>query len=161
VTRREYFLLLVIATWAAVMLTGNAFGGEIYSCVDKGGKKRIQNNPCGSNEKTIDRQVLKESSRQIAPNSVSAPVTSGPSISNAPVPSGPSTSNADVKLQLTCEGNHSETGAPVYGECNGGKFTGYFSRTGKPAYGKCDDKGKLIAYDPETGKQVIGRCKQK
>jgi hypothetical protein len=47
VTRRKYLLLLVIATWAAVMLTGNAFGGEIYSCVDKGGKKRIQDIPCG------------------------------------------------------------------------------------------------------------------
>lgn len=65
------------------------------------------------------------------------------------------------ELHLTCEGVHSETGAPVYGECNGGKFTGYFSQTGKPVYGKCDVKGRLTAYDPETGKQVLGTCKHK
>jgi hypothetical protein len=141
------------------MLPSDAFGGEIYSCVDSGGKMRIQNNPCSSKEKTIDRQVFTESSQQASPNSVSTPITSSPSVSNGPVTSGPSISNADVKPQLTCEGNHSHTGAPVYGECNGGRFTGYFSRTGKPVYGNCDDKGKLIAYDPETGKQVIGKCK--
>ncbi len=63
------------------------------------------------------------------------------------------------ELQLNCEGSHSETGAPVYGKCNGGIFIGYFSRTGKPVYGKCDVKGRLTAYDPETGKLIFGKCK--
>jgi len=62
------------------------------------------------------------------------------------------------ETRIECEGNHSETGEPVYGECRNGEFTGYFSRTGKPVYGKCDAHGKLRAYDPETGKMVLGRC---
>jgi hypothetical protein len=65
----------IAALLAAVMLTGNAFSGEIYSCVDREGKKRIQSNPCGSKEKTTDRQVFTESSRQTAPSSVSAPTS--------------------------------------------------------------------------------------
>jgi hypothetical protein len=60
----------IAALLAAVMLTGNAFGGEIYSCVDKGGKKRIQTNPCSNKEKTIHRQVFTESSQQVAPGKV-------------------------------------------------------------------------------------------
>ncbi len=62
--RRKYLLVVALATWAAVMLTGNAFGGEIYSCVDKQGKKKIQNSPCGNKEKTIDRQEFVESSQR-------------------------------------------------------------------------------------------------
>jgi hypothetical protein len=62
--------------------------------------------------------------------------------------------------KLICVGAHSETGAPVYGECIDGEFTGYFSQTGKPVYGKCDVNGRLRAYDPETGKQVLGKCKK-
>jgi hypothetical protein len=62
-------------------------------------------------------------------------------------------------VQATCKGTHSETGAPAYGECNDGKFSGYFSQTGKPVYGKCEPNGRLRAYDPETGKEVLGKCK--
>ena len=68
---------------------------------------------------------------------------------------------ADVEQKLTCQGSHSETGAPVYGECNGGEFVGYFAQTGKPVYGKCDLKGGFTAYDPETGKRVLLKCKPK
>ena len=62
--------------------------------------------------------------------------------------------------KLKCKGSHSETGAPVYGECIDGKFKGYFSQTGKPVYGHCDADGNLKAYDPETGKQVLGECEK-
>ena len=62
--------------------------------------------------------------------------------------------------KIICKGAHSETGAPVYGECLDGKFTGYFSQTGKPVYGTCEANGRLRAYDPETGKQVLGKCEK-
>jgi len=68
------------------------------------------------------------------------------------------TFKGERRKRVKCQGAHSETGAPVYGECIDGKFTGYFSQTGKPVYGNCDVNGRLRAYDPETGKQVLGKC---
>ena len=70
---RDYSAVIVLATWATLMLTANAFGDDIYSCVDKQGNNRIQNVPCSKKEKTINRQRFAEPNQQTAPSSVPAP----------------------------------------------------------------------------------------
>ena len=73
-TRQECLLLIVISTWAVIVPIDNAFGGNIYLCVDKEGKKQYQDIPCDSNKKTL--KVFKESSHPPDRNSASTPVAS-------------------------------------------------------------------------------------